>query len=548
MIIMKKNKVKKSRKPEKEYKKKHFFAMDDEYDDEDYDDDEDYEDEDDEIDDDDEDDEDYDEDEDDEDYDDDEEYEDDEDEEDIEDEDDEDDEDDGRWNSEEARRARRRARRIRNQILAYLVIIIFVAGALGGCFLGGRKVVQKFQKNKQEKELEEQLKALQESEEEPVIDLENEAGDSGQEEEPALSPLDEIAIARITEMPLEDKVAALFMVTPGQLTGVPTVTKAGDTTKEALAKYKVGGLVYTDSNITGADQLKELLSNTALIDQTLFLAVEEEGGENSVVASKLSVTEVPDMASVSGIDGAHEAGSNIGAYLAEYGFNLNLAPVADVKTSEDSILGNRSFGSDPTQTGEMAAAYISGLTEMGVSACVKTFPGMGGVTKSTAEGMADTQRSQSDMEAAEFLAYQTALGAGSEFAMVGTISAPGLTGDNTPCCLSSTAVGLLRNDLGFDGIIITGALNETAVTDYYTSAEAAEKAIRAGVDMIYLPENFEEAYAGLLQSVQSGALEESRIDESLLRIYRVKYKDKVDGVLGVEGAGAEEAPEETPVE
>lgn len=549
--------MKKNKKSEKEYRKKHFFAMDDDYDD--------YEDDDEEIDDEDyeDDDRDDDEDYDGEDYeDDDDEEEDDDDDEDIEDDDDEEDDDyeedadeddDDSWSSEDEKRARRRSRRIRNQILAYAVIVVLIGGVLGGAFLGGRKLVQKFQAGRQEKEQQEQLEAMQQ-EEEPVVDIGDTVESESPNEEPALSPLDEIVTARIEEMPLADKVAALFMVTPEQLTGVDAVTRAGETTKEALTKYKVGGLVYTESNITGADQLKELLNNTALIDQTLFLAVNEEGGENSVVASKLSVTQVPAMASVSGVDGAHQAGSDTGAYLAEYGFNLNLAPVADVKTSEDSILGDRSFGSDAGQAGEMAAAYVQGLTEMGVSACVKTFPGLGGVTKSTAEGMADTQRTQSDMESAEFLAYQAAIGAGSEFVMVGTMSAPGLTGDNTPCCLSQTVIGLLRDNLGYDGIVITGALNEAAVKDYNTSAEAAEKALRAGADMIYMPENFVEAYEGLLQAAEADEALQGRIDEALLRIYRVKYKDKDVTVAGEETGGAEDVPEageageETPAE
>lgn len=538
---MKKDKAVRNKKEEKEYKKKRFFARDDEYEDDedDVDDNEgdDAEDEDDDDDDEVEDGED-DEDEDDEDNKD--------DDDDDEEEEDEIEEDDAGWGSDGAKRARRRARRIRNQILAYLLVVIVVGGALGGCFWGGKKIVQKFQSNKQAKELEEQLAELQGSGDVTAVNLEEEETGAGeiQEEVATLSPLDEIVTARIAEMPIEDKVAALFMVTPSQLTGVQGVTKAGDKTKEALAQYKVGGLVYTDGNITGADQLKELLANTALIDQTLFLAVNEEGGKNSVVGAKISsVTKVSDMASIGasgGADGAYQAGSDIGTYLAEYGFNLNLAPVADVKTSEGSILGNRSFGADAGAVGEMSASYIKGLTEKGISACVKMFPGLGGVTESTANGMADTQRSRSDMEAAEFLAYQAAIAAGSEFVMVGTMSAPNLNGDNTPCCLKAETVGLLRNNLGFDGVIITGALNETAVTDYYTSAEAVEKAIKAGVDMIYMPEKFEEAYNGLLQAVQNGTLEESRIDESLLRIYRVKYKDKVDNVLGTEEAPAAE--------
>lgn len=531
---MRKNKLGKDKKTKKEYKKRHFLLMDDDFDDDDdYDDDdedEDYEEEDD--------DEDEIEDDDDEEDDEDEDYEEEDDEDEIE---DDDREDDSRWDNEDARRARRKARRIRNQILAYVAVIMLVAGALGGCFLGGRKIIRKFQANRQEKDLEDQLAAL-EGEEEPVVDME--PAEVEEPAEDALSPLDAIVTARIAEMPLEDKVAALFMVTPEQLTGVQKVTKAGDTTKEALAKYKVGGLVYTENNITDENQLKELLSNTALIDPTLFLAVNEEGGENSVLGSRLTVTEVTDMASVSGTDGAHMAGSDTGAYLAEYGFNLNLAPVADVKVSEDSVLGNRSFGTDSAQVGEMAAAYVTGLTEMGVSACVKTFPGLGAVTESTAEGMADTQRSQSDMEGVEFPAYQAAIDAGSEFVMVGTISAPVLTGDNTPCCLSSAAIGLLRNNLRFDGVVITGALNETAVTDYYTSAEAAERALKAGADMIYMPENFEEAYTGLLQAAQADEALLNRIDEALMRIYRVKYKDRADSALGAEGGDAESVPEE----
>lgn len=550
--------MKKNKKSEKEYRKKHFFAMDDDYDD--------YEDDDEEIDDDDyEDEEDDDEDYEDEDYeDDDDEDDEDDDDEDVDDDEDddedgdyeedmEDEDDDDGWSSEDEKRARRRSRRIRNQILAYAAVVVLIGGALGGAFLGGRKLVQKFQAGRQEKEQQEQLEAMQQ-EEEPVVDIGDTVENEPQSEEPVLNPLDEIVTARIAEMPLSDKVAALFMVTPEQLTGVDAVTRAGETTKEALTKYKVGGLVYTESNITGADQLKELLKNTTLIDQTLFLAVNEEGGGNSVVASKLSVTQVPAMASVSGVDGAHQAGSDTGAYLAEYGFNLNLAPVADVKISEDSILGDRSFGSDAGQAGEMAAAYVQGLTEMGVSACVKTFPGLGGVTKSTAEGMADTQRTQSDMESAEFLAYQAAIGAGSEFVMVGTMSAPGLTGDNTPCCLSQTVIGLLRNNLGYDGIVITGALNEAAVKDYNTSAEAAEKALRAGADMIYMPENFVEAYEGLLQAAEADEALQGRIDEALLRIYRVKYKDKDVTVTVEDMGGAEDMPEadetgeETPAE
>ncbi len=514
---MKKNIPAKSSKMAKERRKRHFTEIDEEYDEDDDMEEEDDEEEDDEI---------------------------EEDEDDEEEDDDEEDDDEEEIDEETLKRMRRRKRRIRNQILAYGIIVVVIGVILAGGFLGGRSLLHSYQEKKQEKEL---AAKMEEMENEPQDDTEVMI-ETPEEEEVVeeVSPLDEIVNARIAEMPLEDKVAALFMVTPEQLTGVSGVTKAGDTTKKALEEYKVGGIIYTADNIKDEDQLKELLGNTALIDQTLFLAVNEEGGENSIVGGKLSVDEVLDMETV-GANGdstnAYQAGATTGAYLASYGFNLNLAPVADVKISEESVLGSRSFGTDAETVGQMAASYVQGLTENGVSACVKTFPGLGGVTESTADGMADTERTQSDMESSEFIAYRAAIEAGSEFVMVGTISAPNLTGDNTPCCLSKVAVDLLRDNLGFDGIVLTGALNETAVTDYHTASEAAEKAIKAGADMIYMPENFKEAYEGLLAAVQNGDIEESRIDESLLRIYRVKYKDKLGEAENMEedaGGGSEE--------
>ena len=160
------------------------------------------------------------------------------------------------------------------------------------------------------------------------------------------------------------------------------------------------------------------------------------------------------------------------------------------------------------------------------------FPGLGSVVESTAAGMANSDRTLDQLKENEFVSYKAALDAGAEFMMVGTISASGITGDNTPCCLSKTAVDLVRNELGFDGVVMTGSLNEAAVTDYHTSKDAAIMAIRAGADMIFMPENFKEAYEGLLAEVKdpNGSIDESRVDESLLRIYRVKYKDKVENL------------------
>lgn len=112
--------------------------------------------------------------------------------------------------------------------------------------------------------------------------------------------------------------------------------------------------------------------------------------------------------------------------------------------------------------------------------------------------------------------------------MVSHMAAPSLSGDNTPCSMSSTVVtDILRNEMGFDGVIITDAMNLKAISEYYSADEAAVLALKAGCDMILMPEDFEKAYNGVLEAVQNGVISEERINDSLRRVYRIKYADRV---------------------
>ena len=131
--------------------------------------------------------------------------------------------------------------------------------------------------------------------------------------------------------------------------------------------------------------------------------------------------------------------------------------------------------------------------------------------------------------AGNYSVYQKTIGDGSVSAvMMSNGSFPGLVSVDTPASLSYEIIGgELRNSVGFDGVVITGPLDQEAITSKYSSAEAAVSAIAAGADIIYLPENFEEAYQGVLDAVSNGKITEERIDESLKRIYRLKYADKV---------------------
>ena len=433
------------------------------------------------------------------------------------------------YDNETDRREYRRARRKRNQLIAIIVVIVVGLALVAGGILGVTQLMKQLNVKKHTEELQAQLAELADSE--PAV------VEAPVEEEPqeltSDDYLNQIADSCIAEMSLENKVAGLFMVTPEALTGVDTVIQAGDTTKQKLSEYPVGGLVYFSKNIKSADQLKEMLDTTRnTMIYPVFLAVDEEGGSVSRVAGAGLADDVGDMSEIGSTcdpEKAKEAGTTIGTYLSQFGFNVDFAPVADVVSAENAVIGNRSFGSDPNVVGTMVAAEVQGLQESGVSACLKHFPGIGDTTTDTHDEKAVSEKTLEDMQQTDLPAFQSGIDAGADFVMVSHMSLPNVVGDDTPCSLSGAVISdLLRNQLGYNGIVITDALDMSAITDSYSSAEAAVKAIEAGADMLLMPENFEEAYQGVLDAVQNGTISEDRINESLKRIYRVKYRDRIE--------------------
>lgn len=322
------------------------------------------------------------------------------------------------------------------------------------------------------------------------------------------------------------------MVTPESITGVTTAVRAGDGTRDALAKHAVGGIVYFSKNIQSADQLKEMISNTQSYSQyPLFIGVDEEGGSVSRIAGS-GLANKTNSARVIGqtadVNNAYQAGTAIGTYLAQFGFNLDFAPVADLANIDDSIMESRAYGADAATVSSFVVSMMQGLEEQKVTACLKHFPGIGSTTQDTHDGIAVSNRSAEEFRANEFTVFQAGIDAGADMVMVGHMAAPSLVGDNTPSSMSSVIVtDILRNELGFEGVIITDAMNMSAISEYYDADVAAISALKAGCDMVLMPEDYEKAYNGVLQAVRDGVISEDRINHSLKRIYRIKYADKV---------------------
>ena len=353
-------------------------------------------------------------------------------------------------------------------------------------------------------------------------------------EEPIIDPLTAEAIAVVSGMSLEQKLAQMFIVTPDELTGANGATVVGNTTKHVYAEYPVGGLIYEKDNFKTKEQTQKMLKDMeALSIETvalpIFLSVQEEGGKASVIASKspIDVDNIKNMSEI-GATGdnvkAYEAGQTIGNYLYDLGINMDFAPVADVLTNADNAsMAKRSFGSDSAVVRDMVCGALDGLAENNVIGVVKYFPGYGCTGGDGTEGAVSTEKTLEELKASELVPFQFAIDTRAEFIMVGHVSVPNITGSTLPSSLSEYMITqVLRTDMGFEGVVVTDAMNKKAITASYDSAEAAITAIEAGADIILMPEDFKEAYEGVLEAVRSGEISEERINASLVRIVKAK--------------------------
>ena len=353
-----------------------------------------------------------------------------------------------------------------------------------------------------------------------------------QETPSAAAQSTQLAEQILDTMTLEEKLWQLFFVAPEALTGEEAVTESSDALQQALAEKPVGGVILFARNLISREQTVSLLADVKSASRLApFLGVDEEGGTVSRVGanSAMGVTQLQDM-SVYGASGDASAlyGDlyNLAQSLNTLGFNVDFAPVADVTTGSDkNPMKLRSFSSDPERCASMVSVSVGALQDGGVAACLKHFPGYGTATADDHNGSVSLDRTLEQLEQTEFVPFSAGIDKGAYFVMVSHLSVPAVTGDDTPADLSEKLVTeLLRNTLHFQNIVITDAQNMGSIAQNYTSAEAAVAALRAGVDMVLMPQDLQEAYDGVAKAIADGVLTEDRIDRSVLRILNVKIQ------------------------
>ena len=347
-----------------------------------------------------------------------------------------------------------------------------------------------------------------------------------EETEPEEDPVERLALDHLAEMTLDEKLAQLILTSPDSLTDSYYRTYAGDRAAERLEQYPVAGLIFESGNVSDAEQVKQTVSEWQSYSKLpLFIGAAEEGGAESLLSGVGLMTPTESMltyGTAGDTDAVRALGKTMGEELYAAGFNLNLAPVADVTSEANAgtALAERSFGASPLTVSKMAAAMVRGLQEGGEIACLKHFPGVG----SMQEGYySDTlSRTLDELRENDWLPFKNGIAAGAGMVMVSHVSMPELLGSDVPCDLSETVVTeYLRGELGYDGVVVTEDLD--SIPNAY-SANASVQALLAGCDLIYTTDSVGDTLAALQQAVADGTLTEERVNESVYRILLLKCR------------------------
>ena len=323
-------------------------------------------------------------------------------------------------------------------------------------------------------------------------------------------------------MTLREKVGQLFMIGFDGTDLSPELTSW-------IQEYQPGGIILFSRNLVNANQiayltnaLQELASSSPLL-----MAIDQEGGKVSRLPKGFTIfPPAATVATCGSPDFAYQSAAVTAQELRAVGFNMNMAPVLDVNTNPSNpIIGDRAYSGDPEQVCHYANATISGLHDHGVIACGKHFPGHGETTKDSHKELPIVTLSKERLEQVELLPFRSAIAHGLMTMMSAHVHYPALD-DTVPATLSHTVMTtLLRDELGFSGVILSDDLEMNAIAEHSSMGEAAIRSIQAGVDLILIchqQDRQAEAIEAVEKAIQQGDISMERLEESLTRITSLK--------------------------
>ena len=359
------------------------------------------------------------------------------------------------------------------------------------------------------------------------------------EEEKLSQQIDE----EISEMTLREKIGQMITIAYRQ-------EEYTDELDNILKEVEPGGFILFSENISTYDgttsYIKKIRENEKI---PMFISIDQEGGRVQRIKNlpDANVLEIPTMYSL-GQTGDTELSYNVGSVLAQeikaFGINMDFAPSLDVFSNpNNTVIGDRAFGSDAQTVINMALPFAKAMSENGVIPVYKHFPGHGDTEADSHVELPVVNKTKEELYERELLTFKAAVEADAQMIMIAHIALPNITGSYIPASLSKDIVdGILRKELGFNGVVITDAIEMKALADNYSLEEICSNAINAGVDIILMPQDPIVTVDTIEQLVQNGEITQERIDESVKRILTMKHKNNMyeEQELNKENIGTQE--------
>ncbi|SEL91266.1 MULTISPECIES: beta-N-acetylhexosaminidase [unclassified Paenibacillus] len=338
----------------------------------------------------------------------------------------------------------------------------------------------------------------------------------------------EIYALKLKQMTLREKIGQML------LCGFHGTEAAGDV-DAFLRKYPIGGVIYFARNVESPEQVERLSSGLQRIavdsgNVPLWISIDQEGGMVARITEGIAL--MPGqmaIAAAGSTQDAYQAAYISGVELKSMGINMNFAPVLDVNNNAaNPVIGVRSFGESPQSVAAYGVRSIAGVQDAGISATAKHFPGHGDTDTDSHLDLPVIPHDRGRVERVELIPFRAAIAAGVDAMMSAHIYFPALEPERLPVTLSRAVLsGLLRQELGYDGMIVTDCMEMDAIAANYGTVDAAVMAVEAGADLVLISHTAHlqaGAFEALLAAVQSGRISEARIDESVTRL--LKYKAK----------------------
>lgn len=349
---------------------------------------------------------------------------------------------------------------------------------------------------------------------------------------PARTPVPSAVQRVLSKLSVEEKVGQLFMpvlygTTAGTVSGENQARYAAQTPAKVIGEYHLGGVILFPQNVRSSGQVVGLTNGMqkAAEEVPLLIGTDQENG----LVSRMSalMTKFPSASQIGATKDtglSREVAKATGEELRALGVNLDFAPVADVNINpRNPVIGTRAFGDDPQRVAKMVAAAVKGFGEAKIAATAKHFPGHGDTSVDSHTGLPVIKHSKAEWERIDAPPFKAAIEAGVDAVMSAHIVFPKLDPSGDPATLSKPILtGLLREKLGFDGVISTDALNMGGVRKKYNDGEIAVRAVLAGADLLLMPNDLPRAYKAVLAAVKSGRISKQRLDQSVTRLLTLK--------------------------